>query len=32
MWVGPMIGAVLGAFTAQFLQAASPEKNVRSDQ
>jgi MIP family channel proteins len=28
MWAGPMIGAILGAFTAQFLQTAPPEKNV----
>jgi MIP family channel proteins len=32
MWVGPMIGAVLGAFTALFLHSAPPEKNVQSDQ
>jgi MIP family channel proteins len=32
MWAGPMIGAILGAFTARFLQTESPEKHVRSDQ
>ena len=35
MWAGPMIGAVLGAFTARFLQtesSESSEKHVRSDQ